>query len=157
EPFLLAELVQDTALDFQAQAEKNGVDLSTLLPQDLPFVYGDIGMIERVLSKLIENALQYTPGGGRVTVALLARENEVRIEVADTGLGIPSRDLPHIFDRFYRAGKDRAMHGGGTGLGLAIAQRIVEVHGGEIAVQSEEGAGSCFSFALSVHRGDEVP
>lgn len=157
EPFLLAELVQDTALDFQPQAEKNGVDLSTLLPQDLPFVYGDIGMIERVLSKLIENGLQYTPVGGRVSVALVSEGDEVRIEVADTGPGIPSRDLPHIFDRFYRVGKNRAVHGGGTGLGLAIARGIVEVHGGEIAVQSEEGAGSRFSFALPVHRGDEVP
>ena len=154
EPFSLAELAQDTVLDFQAQAEKNEVQLSTLLPQDLPFVRGDIAMVERALAKLIENALQYTPAAGRITIELTPQGDEVRVAVADTGRGIAARDLPHIFDRFYRAGKNRAVHGGGTGLGLAIAWKIVQAHGGELSVQSQEDVGSTFSFALPVYSGD---
>jgi signal transduction histidine kinase len=154
EPFSLAELVQDTALDFQSQAAKQGVALNTALPEDLPLVRADIGMIERALANLIENALQYTPSGGRVTIALEQEEEGVRVSVADTGRGIPARDLPRVFDRFYRADKTRAAHKGGTGLGLAIAQKIVQVHGGALAVESQEEIGTTFSFALPLYRGN---
>jgi len=149
EPFSLAELAQDVVLDFQAQAQQEGVHLDTLLPQDLPLVHADIGMIERVLTNLIENALHHTPAGQRVALELEPQAHSVEVRVLDTGQGIAPKDLPHIFDRFYRAEKNRAKLAAGTGLGLAIARKIVEAHGGEIAVQSQVNVGTTFSFELT--------
>ena len=153
EAFSLAELAQDVALDFQPQAKSESIRLDVDLPQDLPLVHADIGMIERVLANLIENALHYTPAGGRVAVELVPQADGVGVRGSDTGQGIAPRDLPHIFDRFYRAEKNRSRLAGGTGLGLAIARKIVEAHGGEIAVQSQVDVGTTFSFALTACSG----
>lgn len=144
EAFSMAELVQDTILEFQVQAEKNGVRLDMLPPDDLPLVSADIGMMSRVLSNLIENAVRYTPEGGEVKVSVTQGEDGVHVSVADTGQGISAEDLPYIFDRFFRAEKSRSK--GGTGLGLAIAQKIVEAHGRKIAVSSQLNTGTTFGF-----------
>jgi two-component system phosphate regulon sensor histidine kinase PhoR len=106
--------------------------------------------IGRVLVNLISNAVRHTPSGGTITVAAW-REIEtdlVRVDVRDTGEGIPPADLPHIFERFYRGEKSRSRATGGAGLGLAIAKGIIEGHGGRLWVKSKVGTGSTFSLSL---------
>ncbi|MDP1708660.1 MAG: ATP-binding protein [Gammaproteobacteria bacterium] len=148
ESFALGELVQDVAQKYQLAAENKQIQIEVRCDADLPFVHADIGLIERVLANLIENALRYTPQNGTVTVHVIRREGVVRVQVGDTGCGIAAEDIPYIFDRFYRVEKTRQAHAGGTGLGLAIAKRILDLHGSLIEVQSEPGKGARFSFDL---------
>jgi signal transduction histidine kinase len=115
----------------------------------MPFVLGDIGYIERIMENLILNAILYTPPGGKVTVSIHEEEDALRLNVTDTGHGISEDDLPHIFDRYFRAMPDHPA-ADGTGLGLAISRRIAELHGRTIDVQSTLGEGSTFSFSLPV-------
>ena len=153
EAFQVAELIQDVVQKFELDAERRRLDIRAEVGADLPFVMADIGLAERVLQNLIDNALRHTPVGGRVTVTTQAREREVLITVADTGSGIPKDHLPHIFDRLYRVDKSRDSRSGGAGLGLAIARQIVELHGGRIVVESEPGRGTAFSFSLPLAGG----
>ncbi len=102
----------------------------------------------RVFLNLLDNAVQFTPAGGRVEAAIRATPDRVMVTVTDTGCGIPPADLPFIFERFYRVDKARARRSGGTGLGLAIAREIVRAHGGEITAASEPGVGSRFTVSL---------
>lgn len=147
EPFSLAELAQDVVQKFQLAATEKDVELRLQAESnDLPFVQADLGLIERVLSNLLDNALRHTPAGGTVTVALRL-EAGVTVEVRDTGAGIPATDLPHIFERYYHASRTPSEKSG-TGLGLAISQRVLELHGSHIEVTSREGVGSSFTFTL---------
>ena len=148
EPFGVAELVQDVVLKHQPQAEKNGITLDAELPGGPLPVTADIGMVERVLTNLIENALRFTQPGGAVRLKLEGRESGVRVTVTDNGAGIAPEDLPHIFERFYRADKSRDRTTSGTGLGLAIVKEIIDLHGGLIEVESTPGKGARFSFDL---------
>lgn len=111
-------------------------------------VLGDAESLRRVCLILLDNAIKYSPPGGNVDVSVSLSEEETILEVRDTGIGIELDDLPHIFNRFYRASKDRSRKSGGTGLGLAIAQRIVEHHAGRISAVSLPGQGSCFQIRL---------
>lgn len=153
EPFTLAELVQDVAQKFQLAASEKGITIRMYMDHKLPFAYGDVGMIQRVLENLIENALRHTPPGGEITLTLGKDQAGIRVQVKDTGCGIPSKELPHIFDRFFSL---RKKHEGGTlhaGLGLAIARRIMELHKSMIDVDSTIGRGTTFSFYVPVfHR-----
>jgi two-component system phosphate regulon sensor histidine kinase PhoR len=106
----------------------------------------DEARVEQVLVNLIHNAIKFTPSGGRISISAKAKDNDILVSVADTGIGISPDDLPRIFERFYKADKSRS--GGGTGLGLAIAKHIVEAHGGRIWAESTEGRGSIFNFTL---------
>ena len=148
EPFQLTELAQDVVLKLKRQAEEAGIELSVVRPGDVRPVNADIGMIERVLTNLLENALRFTPAGGSVCVSVDQVDGQVRARVTDTGSGIGVEDLPHVFERFYRADKARNRSIPGTGLGLAIAKQIVELHGGNIGVESTPGSGSTFTFTL---------
>ncbi len=148
EAFSLAELVQDVAQKFELETEKHGLTLETEIPSGAPFVSGDIALIERVLENLIENAIKYTPQGGRIRLSLVPGPGHIAARVSDTGVGIPADEIPHIFERFYRVEKSRGVGPGGTGLGLAIARRILELHGSAIAVESKPGDGTSFSFEL---------
>jgi signal transduction histidine kinase len=150
EPFSVAELVQDVVLKHQPQAARRGVTLEAVLPDGLPRVEADIGMIERVLTNLIENALRYTGDGGMVKLGLYGENEAVRVTVTDNGAGISPEDLPHIFERFYRADKSRDRTVSGTGLGLAIAQEIINLHGGTITAESTPGEGARFYFNLKI-------
>ena len=123
----------------------------------MPLVYADIGLVERAISNLIDNAIRYTPAGGLVRVAPLDEGDAVGVQVIDSGYGIPPEDLPHIFERFYRVEKSRARDKGGTGLGLAIAKKILELHGSTLAVQSALGKGTTFSFALPAWKTPFTP
>ncbi len=146
EHFSIAELTQDVVLKFKPQAEKQHITIHSDFPSGIPIVEGDIGMIERALSNLLDNALIYTPEKGTVTVELQDKEKKVSVKVTDNGKGISDTDLPRVFDRFYRADKSRSTEG--TGLGLAITKKIIEAHHGEITVQSHLNKGTTFQFEL---------
>ncbi len=148
EPFSLPELVQDVVHKFELRAGQSEVTLLARYDADLPFVVGDIALIERVMDNLIENALRHTPAGGTVTVAVQPVGGALAIQVIDTGSGIPAEDIPYIFERFYQS--DRMRTRGGAGLGLAIARRIVELHGRTIRAASSSGRGTTFAFDLPV-------
>ena len=110
-------------------------------------VRADIGLIERVLENLIDNALRYCPSGAVIRLSLTQIGNGVAIKVADTGVGIAAEYLPNIFDRFYQGDRNQSSSGG-AGLGLAITKRILDLHGSEIKVESTQGVGTTFSFDL---------
>ena len=150
EDFSLGELVQDVVQQFHLPAEKKGVSFEAQCSENLPFVRADIGLVERLLENLIENALRHTPAGGTVTLSLQRADNRVAVQVRDDGEGIAPDDLPHIFERSYRAqnGRDETKETGSAGLGLAIAKRIAELHDSQLQVESDLGKGATFSFAL---------
>ena len=150
EAFQAAELAQDAVLKLKPGADRAGISLTVDAPQDLPLVMADIGLVERVLTNLIENALAWTPAGGSVRVALERENGTVHVSVIDTGAGIDPEDLTRIFERFYRADRSRDRSRGGAGLGLAIAREIVEMHGSALTVESRINAGTRFSFALTI-------
>lgn len=163
-----AELILPPVERLRPQADRAGLTLQARVPADLPFVQADPDQIRRAITNLVHNALKFTPPGGRVEVSASALDTRgqhllppeapalqadalapglwVVITVEDTGVGIPSDDLPRIFERFYKA--DRARSGGGTGLGLAIVKHIVHAHGGHIWAHSVEGQGSTFYVVL---------
>lgn len=154
EPFSMAELVQDVAQKFRPMAEEKGLSLELDIPLNASPVRGDIGLIERVLANLTENAIKYTPRGGRVTLGVEGGNGRITARVSDTGIGIPAEDLARVFERSYRVGKERGGGPDGAGLGLAIAQRIIELHHGHLAVDSSTGSGSTFSFDLPAEHAD---
>jgi two-component system phosphate regulon sensor histidine kinase PhoR len=130
-------------------AERQGVELRTDVPETVPPVRGAEDRLGQVLVNLLHNAVKFSPDGGVVTVRVEPSAKEVVVAVEDHGIGIARPDQARIFERFYKADKARR-RGGGTGLGLAIARHVVEVHGGRIKVESEEGRGSTFSFSVPV-------
>lgn len=141
-------LLRDAAEQATAMAAAKGISVSLQLePAGLP-VHANEAQLRRLLLILIDNALKYTPSGGRVTITGRVDATEVMISIADTGAGISPDDLPHVFERFWRADKVRSREAGGTGLGLTIAQQIAELHGAKLGVQSEIGQGSVFSIRL---------
>ena len=144
----LAGTVRKSAQLLEGHALAKGISMRVECPEQLPRISGDQGQLEQVLLNLLDNAIKYTPAGGSVTVTAEADGAQVQLVVCDTGLGIPSKDLPRIFERFYRVDEARSREQGGTGLGLAIVKHIVQRHGGEITVQSEPGCGSCFRLRL---------
>ena len=119
----------------QPTAEGKGVSLQVEIPGDIPGIRGAALRLQQVLVNILINAVRYTPRGGEVSLAVVDNGDHVRIEVADTGMGIPAEDLPHIFDEFYRGGNTNG-DSVGSGLGLAIARRIVQAHGGRIWAES---------------------
>jgi signal transduction histidine kinase len=112
------------------------------------FVHGDANWIERAILNLLDNAIKFTDGGGQVDVTLSAQNGDAVLCVQDTGIGIPSDSLPHVFDRFFRAEPSRSKSVEGVGLGLALAKWIVEKHHGHIEAQSQMGKGSSFIIRI---------
>lgn len=147
-PTEVSDLISDVIERFSGLAEQRRVGISGSVAGEVGPVNIDAPKIERVLVNLIGNSLRYTPAGGSVSVTASAIPEEVQVEVRDTGEGIAARDLPYIFDQFYRGEKSRSRATGGSGLGLAIAQSIVQAHGGRIWVKSEVGVGTSFYFTL---------
>ncbi len=152
EPFSLTELAHDILHKFKLQAEKHNITIQAHFVNDLPFAYGDIGLIQRVLDNLIENALRYTPAGGLITLSLASTSDNIVVKVADTGQGIPNDEIAHIFDRFYRLEKNRTASDANAGLGLSIAKRIIDLHGSTIEAASKLNQGTTFSFALPTYQ-----
>ncbi len=111
-------------------------------------VEADPSRLKQVVVNLLDNAIKYTPEGGKVTITVAQRDGHAVLEVADSGLGISANDLPHVFERFYRADKARSRQMGGTGLGLSIVRSICMAHSGRVTVSSSEGRGSLFRVEL---------
>jgi signal transduction histidine kinase len=155
ELFSLAELAQDVVAKFQGSAELKGVLLDLELGHELPPIRADIGLLERALDNLLDNAIRYTEPGGTVRVSVVQAPGGVGLSVSDTGSGIPGDDLPRVFDRFYRVERPTGHEVDGTGLGLAITKRIVELHEGDIEVDSEPDRGTTFSIVLAAADGLE--
>ena len=111
---------------------------------------GDHKRLSQVFLNLLDNAIKYTPEGGSITVNAAGKEKVAQIDISDTGIGISEKDLPRIFERFYRVDKARSRELGGTGLGLSIVKHIVQAHDGQVWVQSILGQGSTFSFTIPI-------
>jgi signal transduction histidine kinase len=148
QPTDVAELARRVVGEMEAGAKEREIALSVEAPESLPRPALDSDRIGQVLRNLIDNALRYTPASGRVRVTVRPQAEGVTVTVSDTGAGIAREDLPHVFDRFYRADGSRTRATGGSGLGLAIVKQLVEAHGGEVWAESDAGRGSVFSFAL---------
>ncbi len=146
--FSLTDVIAQVSEGLEVQARDREVTLKFEVAAGLPKVQADEQRITQVLFNLMSNALRHTPAGGTITTSAEQREGRVLVSVRDTGTGIPPEDLPHVFERFYRADRSRARSTGGSGLGLTIAKQIVEAHGGQIWAQSWLGAGSTFAFSL---------
>lgn len=146
EIFPVMELVQDIIHDHEITAKEQGITLLGTATDQGVQVYADIAMIHRVLDNLIQNALKHTRSGGEITIRVRSHAERVVVEVVDDGEGIASKDIPHIFERFYRPDTEEPSMG--RGLGLAIAKRILELHQSQIAVRSERNQGAEFSFWL---------
>ena len=145
-PVDLAAIVKEACELFQPLAEEKSVGLQ-IRTDGRAEVAGDQRMLQRMAANLIDNAIKYTPEGGRIVVALTPDSaKQIRLTVQDTGIGISEEDQPKIFERFFRS--DRARTQGGAGLGLSLARAIVRVHGGRIEVQSELNQGSTFTITL---------
>lgn len=154
----IAMLVRDQLDHMRLAAQDRGVSLELETGNNLPLVKVDRQRIEQVLANLLTNAIRHTPPGGHVTVVLKTappaeNQNSILISVEDTGEGIPSEHLPHIFERFYRVSDSRARSEGGTGLGLAIVKSLVTAHGGRVWAESEPGKGSRFYVTLPLKSG----
>ncbi|RYG38450.1 hypothetical protein EON81_03610 [bacterium] len=147
EPFVAAELAQDVLQEFRLRAKEKGVELRLKTDDGDTMIEADIGLIQRALANLVENALRHTPSGGWIEMAATREPGVVRLSVGDSGKGIAPEDLEQVFERGVRIEDAK---GGGAGLGLAIVRRIVELHGAEIRVQSEVGVGSRFCLFFPV-------
>jgi signal transduction histidine kinase len=152
EPFSLAELVQDIQQKNTVIAEQKNIELSVNFPYDLPMVYADIGMMEKVIQNLLDNAMKFTSENGKVLISLSPKSREILVEIKDTGQGISSDELPHIFDRYQRNQRSGQKENEGLGLGLAIVKRIMEVHNIDIDVNSYPNEGTVFSFRIPIHK-----
>lgn len=145
----LAELCEASVDLLSIRAKQAGVALRFDQPGPAPvIVFGDPEELARVIDNMVDNAVKYTPEDGTVTVTMTVADDEVSVEVADTGLGISQADQQHVFSAFHRSTNPNALSVPGTGLGLPIAQRIAESHGGTLSVTSELGWGSTFRFTL---------
>jgi two-component system phosphate regulon sensor histidine kinase PhoR len=145
---LVPPLVAASMRRLRTFAERQGVVLIELVPDDLPPVRGDEERLDQLLMNLLHNAIKFSPQGGTVTITTDEHPDGVVISVTDHGEGIPRKDQARVFERFYKVDRARQRGQGGTGLGLAIARHIAEAHGGRIWLESREGQGSTFSFSL---------
>ena len=138
----LGRFVAEVTRELQPAAGDHDLDLSVDVPEGPVIAFVDPGRMQQVLHNLIENSMRYTPPGGSVRVRLSTTRQEARIEVADTGVGIPEKDLPFVFERFFRSDRARRAYSGGSGLGLSIVRWIVEAHKGKVEISSTVDKGT---------------
>jgi len=150
-PFL-SEILRDWEKRFAAKQLRAELDV----PADLPRMQADEGRVQEVIYNLLDNAVKYSQPGGQITVRAELAGDKVRVSVSDQGVGIPARELPRIFERFYRADKARSRELGGTGLGLSIVKHIAQIHGGTAEAASEVGRGTTISVLLPLATGRPV-
>ena len=143
----LDNILQNIVVLLEPFAQKKKITLKSEIKSGF-IVLGETSQLTRLFSNLLQNALQYTPEGGNVSLELYKQNRSAIINIKDTGIGISPEQLPYIFDRFWRADKARSRREGGTGLGLAIVKAIAESHGGRISVTSNVNIGSCFQVRL---------
>ncbi|MBN1310436.1 MAG: HAMP domain-containing histidine kinase, partial [Anaerolineae bacterium] len=146
----LASAVAQALNVIKPMADDKHIELAVDIDPNLPMIYGDEKRVMQILTNLLSNAVKYTPNAGHISLVGRRREQDEMVEVivSDTGIGIPTDQLPYIFNRFSRVEREAIQHTVGTGLGLYITKGLIEAHGGQIHVQSEEGEGSCFIFTL---------
>lgn len=144
----LDKLAESVAAKFQIQTNRH--ELTTQFPEQFPIVNGDADRLAQVLNNLVNNAIKYSPRGGRITIAGWVEQNQVIISVSDEGVGISEADQQHIFDQFYRVDNALTRRTQGSGLGLYLTKAIIQAHGGRIWVQSTPGQGTTFSFSLPI-------
>lgn len=147
EPFSMSELVSDISSNYRMMAKNKGIAITTDLVEDLPPVLADISLIERVMQNLLDNALKFTPSGGRIHIKTNHDNRYVSVSVMDTGAGVRETDQSKIFDRYYRA-NDFVDLKNSTGLGLAIVKKILDLHNTSLQLQSRRNEGSNFTFQL---------
>lgn len=147
-PVDVNQLIQRCRQFFEKDILEKKHQFEVQCPGSMPPVAGDEEKLERALNNLIQNAVKFTPSGGKIAVTALEGKNEVHIAVSDNGIGISEDHLPRIFERFYRADKARSRKEGGTGLGLSIVKHIAETHGGRVSVESRSGKGSAFTLSI---------
>jgi signal transduction histidine kinase len=147
----LAEVARPIVASFEPQAMNKGVSIDLRAGRQVR-IEADPDRLAQIFVNLIDNALRHTPDGGNVVVEIDAQGADAVLRVRDTGVGIPYRDLPHIFERFYVVERSRARGSGGAGLGLAIVRGIVDAHGGTIAAESMLGSGTTFTIRLPIMR-----
>jgi len=143
----LPPLVEEVVSELSVLAQESGIDLQAEC-QPVPSLMGDASQLKQALINLLDNALRHTPSGGTITVRVGSHDTSIRLSVEDTGPGIDSTHLPHLFERFYRVDQSRDRQSGGTGLGLAIVKEIVEAHGGHIEAHSQVGKGTTFTITF---------
>jgi two-component system sensor histidine kinase/response regulator len=147
-PHSLTPFIEKCAQAYGAVAQRKGIDLAVTPPLEDLTVVMDQGRMERVMDNLLSNAIKYTSVGGRVELRAGAADTHVLIQVSDTGLGIPAKDIPHLFEAFFRVREAEHRQAEGTGLGLTLVKLVVEQHGGRVFVESAPGEGSTFSVQL---------
>ncbi|MBK8477363.1 MAG: GHKL domain-containing protein [Opitutaceae bacterium] len=150
EPLELPRLLRELVEDYRPRALASGHRIDLQLTGELPIVAADPVRLRQVFDNLLDNALKYTPAQSFITIRAAATATEVELRVMDNGPGIPARDLPHIFERFYRVDKGRSREKGGTGLGLSIVKHIVQLHDGRIWAESPAGQGTTIAFTLAI-------
>jgi len=155
--FDIGQLIGAAVRRLQAQADRAGIRMKVDIEERLPKIDADMERIEQVLVNLLHNAVKFTPPGGSITVTASGSGNSVRVSVSDTGGGIPAKDLPRIFERFYRIDAARSREGGGTGLGLSIARHTMRAHGGDIDVWSQPDVGSSFTVSFPLIEQEAEP
>lgn len=149
EPFQLADLVQDTFAKYKLLAEEKSITVKVEQPNNLPIVFADVALVERVIQNLMDNALKFSPQGGVITISLNEQNNGVQIKVADSGPGIPEDEQAFIFDRYRKVNKlATKVNNNGAGLGLAIVKKILDLHDSTIGVHSKLNEGTTFMFSL---------
>lgn len=148
EPFFITELANDVRNKFQILADQKNVTINLNTRQDLPMVFADVALVERVMQNLLDNALKFTPENGQITIAISANQQEVEVRVTDTGPGIPEEEQAFIFERYRKASQPAKEKSLGTGLGLAIARKIMDLHNSTLQVISKPNQGATFLFAL---------
>jgi signal transduction histidine kinase len=154
----LSFLLDEAIATFRPRAEAVGITLTMDAAPQLPTVKASAPQIRQVIDNLLDNALKYSSSGGVVTVSCRSVNGQVAVSVTDTGQGIPTDDMPHVFERFYRADKARSRSGGpgGTGLGLSIVRSVITAHGGQVSIDSQEGKGTTVRFTLPIDPDDSV-
>ena len=151
EPFFLSELAQDILHKYEIVANEKEINLQLKSPEQLPLVFADIAMVERVFQNLIDNAIKFTPKGGEVILSFEPNNSAVEVRVTDSGPGIPKEEQAYIFERYHRVKTGEAKaYSEGTGLGLAIVKKILEIHNATIEVISNPNKGASFRFSLPI-------
>lgn len=148
EQFLISELVSDILMKYEILAKDKKIELRMKSPDNLPAVFADIALVERVIQNLLDNSLKFTPENGRITITLQDKTTGIEVLVSDTGSGIPLKDQPYIFERYKQLPRQEATAYEGMGLGLAIAKKIMDLHHAAINIRSAPGAGTSFWFQL---------
>jgi len=149
--FDIGQLLEDIVSKLKMEAQRRKHEVTLEIDSDIPPFYGDRDRLEQVFTNIVTNAMKYTPDGGKIDVSCKVHLTDAIVTVKDNGIGIPKKDMPRLFERFYRVDKARSRKSGGTGLGLAIAKEIVEAHGGRINIVSEHGTGTTATIRMPLY------